>query len=397
MLKGRDLITKQHVAIRRDPDWSVLSGILAVGTVTVTDTCPTACTDGTNVIYGSTFMERTLTTDAQRRYVVIHEAMHRLSMHMWMWRKLFDEDPRLANIAADYYVNGVIEDTDKGRGFVERPPVGIVPEDRFRGLSVGQIFKILQADQQQQSKPDEQQGQGQGEPMDAHEWGKEPATESEQAQREQQMQQIQRALETGKMQQRRVRAAMGEGTSTASVADLFIPPVDWRKVLEEFVTEMCAGKDESTWARPSRRYIADGIYMPSLMSTHIDEVVIGLDTSGSCWGTDTMRAFVSHLAYLIERVAPRKTHVIYWDRRIAGHQVFEDGQFAVQNLKVSGGGGTRGDVLFDYLRDKRIQPAAIVQFTDGDVGQWGHTDVPTVWAITGRARAPFGTTIHIEE
>jgi hypothetical protein len=53
-------------------------------------------------------------------------------------------------------------------------------------------------------------------------------------------------------------------------------------------------------------------------------------------------------------------------------------------------------VLFDYLRDKHITPQAIVQFTDGYVGSWGRSDVPTLWAITSDLVAPFGTSIKVE-
>jgi hypothetical protein len=56
-----------------------------------------------------------------------------------------------------------------------------------------------------------------------------------------------------------------------------------------------------------------------------------------------------------------------------------------------------GSVLFDYLRDKNIRPDAIVQFTDGYVGDWGQTDVPTLWGITSAdITAPFGTSVHVE-
>jgi hypothetical protein len=53
-------------------------------------------------------------------------------------------------------------------------------------------------------------------------------------------------------------------------------------------------------------------------------------------------------------------------------------------------------VLFNYLRKKRITPQAIVQFTDGYVGDWGRSDVPTLWAVTSDIKAPFGTTIQLE-
>ena len=69
---------------------------------------------------------------------------------------------------------------------------------------------------------------------------------------------------------------------------------------------------------------------------------------------------------------------------------------AVADLKPKGGGGTDGSVLFKYLKEKNINPQAIVQFTDGYVGDWGKTDVPTLWAVSSDLVAPFGTTIRVE-
>jgi predicted metal-dependent peptidase len=69
----------------------------------------------------------------------------------------------------------------------------------------------------------------------------------------------------------------------------------------------------------------------------------------------------------------------------------------VQDLKIKGGGGTDGAVLFDYLRKQKLKPDAIVQFTDGYVGSWGKTDVPTLWVITTDIKAPFGSTIPLSD
>jgi predicted metal-dependent peptidase len=126
------------------------------------------------------------------------------------------------------------------------------------------------------------------------------------------------------------------------------------------------------------------------------ELVIGFDTSGSIFGGHEMDVFASEIKSIIEDIKPTKVHVIYWDTEIAGHQTFEEGQFAVQDLKPRGGGGTDGAVLFEYLREQRITPQAIVQFTDGYVGDWGTTDVPTLWAVSSDLVAPFGTTIRVE-
>jgi predicted metal-dependent peptidase len=178
--------------------------------------------------------------------------------------------------------------------------------------------------------------------------------------------------------------------------DLLAPAIDWRKALREFVTETCAGRDESSWRKPNRRYLGMDIYMPSMVGTTMTELVIGFDTSGSIFGGNEMTRFVTEIKTIIEDVKPSKVHVIYWDTAVAGHQTFEDGQFAVQQLNIKGGGGTDGAVLFNYLRSKRITPQAIVQFTDGYVGDWGRTDVPTLWAVTSDLKAPFGTTIKVD-
>jgi len=173
--------------------------------------------------------------------------------------------------------------------------------------------------------------------------------------------------------------------------------VDWRQQLREFVQEQCQGRDESTWRKPNRRYIGDDVYMPSMISETMGELVVGMDTSGSCFDGTVISAFASEMKAIIESVRPDKTRAVYWDSDVNGEQVFEGDQFAVSNLRPKGGGGTDGSVLFDYLREKSIRPQAIVQFTDGYVGDWGRSDVPTLWVvISPNISAPWGRTIHME-
>ena len=195
---------------------------------------------------------------------------------------------------------------------------------------------------------------------------------------------------------RKQRSKGGAGGEDGLFGDLLAPKVDWRKALRDFITETCSGRDESSWSRPNRRFLADDVYMPTMMGTTMRELVVGFDTSGSVFNSPEVTRFVTEIATIIEQVKPSKVHVIYWDTGIAGHQTFEDGQFAVQDLKIKGGGGTDGAVLFDYLRKQKLKPDAIVQFTDGYVGSWGKTDVPTLWVITTDIKAPWGTTIQLE-
>lgn len=388
-MSAQDRVKKAHIAIMQHKVFCGFSGVLACGKVSFTDALPTAATDGWNVIYNPEFIDTKLASDPELRFVVLHEATHKAYRHLHVWRGLHDENPQLANVAADHFVNLALEDADKGAGFIKMPSVGVKPDPKYRGWSVAQIFHDLKK-QQQKSGGQPQDG------MDDHDWGgAEDGEAKDPVEAQRRADEIQRALRQGEMLRKKL-AGKGAGSEDGIFGDLLAPKVDWRKVLREFVQETCQGRDESSWRRPNRRYLSQDVYMPSMVGVTMTELVVGIDTSGSVFGGEEMTRFVSELTTIIEQVKPSKTHVIYWDSEVAGHQTFEDGQFAVQDLRVKGGGGTDGSVLFSYLRDKGINPQAIVQFTDGYVGNWGSTAVPTLWCITSNVSAPFGTTIQLE-
>ena len=385
-----DRIKKAHIAIMQHKKFCAFSGVLACGKVEVRKDIPTAATDGWNTYYGEEFVRLMCPSDPELRFLVLHEATHKAYRHLHLWQSLHDENHLMANAAADHFVNLSLVDADAGEGFIKMLSMGVMPNEKYRGWSVKQIFDDLK----QQQKDGKGQGQGEGDGMDDHMWG--DAEGKTEEQKVKQAEEIARAVRQGELLRRKL-AGKGAGDKDGVFGDLLSPKVDWRKALREFVQENCAGRDESSWRRPNRRFLADDIYMPSMIGVTLNELVVGFDTSGSIFGGDDMTRFVSELATIIEQVKPAKTHVIYWDTQVVGHQTFEGGQFAVQDLKVKGGGGTDGSVLFDYLREKRMNPQAIVQFTDGYVGDWGRSDWPTMWAVTTNEQAPFGVNISLGE
>jgi predicted metal-dependent peptidase len=382
----QDRIKKSHIAIMQHKVFCSYSGILACGKVYVNDEVPTAATNGWDVKYNPSFVEQHMKSDPELRFLILHEAQHKAYRHLQVWHALHEENAQLANIAADHFVNLSLVDSDAGEGFIKMPALGIQPDPKYRGWSVKQIFEDLKAN-------GEGQCQGDGDGFDEHDW--ENATSGDPTKDQEKANEIQRAIRQGEIVRRKM-AGKGAGDKDGVFGDILQPKIDWKKVLRDFITETCAGRDESSWRKPNRRFMSYDVYMPSMVGTTMTELVIGFDTSGSIFGGTEMDMFASEIKKIIEDIKPSKVHVIYWDTEVAGHQTFDEGQFAVQNLKPKGGGGTDGSVLFDYLRDKRITPQAIVQFTDGYVGDWGKTDVPTLWAVSSDLVAPFGTTIRIE-
>ena len=383
----QDRVRKAHISIMQHKKFCAFSGVLACGKVIFTDSIPTACTNGWDRMYNPKFIEEHMPTDPELRFLVLHEATHVAYRHLSTWRGLHEENPHLANVAADFFVNLHLQDTDDGEGFIKMPKLGIQPDEKYRGWSVQMIYNDLK----QQMDANGQGGTG----MDDHDWdgndaNGDPAKEAEQAN------EIQRAIRQGEILRKKL-AGKGAGGADGVFGDLLNPKIDWRKLLREFVTEYCAGRDESSWRKPNRRYLSQDIYMPTMVGTTMTRLVVGIDTSGSVFNSPEMDQFASELCKIVEDVNPKLIDVVYWDTEVAGHQTFEDGQFALQNLTPKGGGGTDGGVLFKYLEEKQIRPDAIVQLTDGYVGDWGSTDIPTLWGITSRGTtAPFGTSVHIE-
>ena len=388
MLSPLDRVRKAHVAIMGNLEWCEYGPLLAYGKTEITDEIPTAATDGVNKLYNPEFVAKL--TDPQIRFVVLHEATHIAYQHLYTWRDLSEESAVLANIAMDFFVNTALMDTDKGKGFIAMPEVGIPPEPKYRGWSVKQIYDDLKKNAKQVSK-----AKAAGE-LDKHMQGKDADDAAQAAKVGEEVERLVRQGQIVKDQRQRL-AGKGSSGQAGMFGDILAPRADWKKILREFMTEVCTARDEPSWRRPNRRYMYDDIYLPSLDGEAMGELVLGFDTSGSCFGSDHMTRVVSELQSIMADVRPSRVIVVYWDTEVVDHQIFDTGSFDVAAMKPRGGGGTDASCLFDWLRKERISPQVVVQFTDGEVYDWGRSTWPTVWAVTSKhITAPFGTTVNVE-
>jgi predicted metal-dependent peptidase len=185
--------------------------------------------------------------------------------------------------------------------------------------------------------------------------------------------------------------------------ELLHPEVDWREQMKEFVKNICAGKDASSWRRVNRRYLSGDVYMPTLISEKIGRIVIGADTSGSI-GNAALTKFLSEVKGIADDVKPEYVDLMYWDDGVAQHEVYDSTTMPniVSSTKPKGGGGTDPRCVISYMREQGIKPECVVMLTDGYIGEgeWGDDwEVPVLWAVLGNARttAPIGKTIHIKD
>jgi predicted metal-dependent peptidase len=363
----------------------MFAGVLSVGKVNFTNDIPTAATNGRDVMYNPEFV-KTL-DDKELNFVVLHEALHKVYQHMNLWRKLWKENPMLANMAADYVVNYAIHEADEQSEIAKRPDSALF-DLQYKGMTTKQIFDLLKKDMEQNG------GNGGGSGHDTHDWeGAESLSDDEVKET---AKQIDQALRQGEI----IRGKM-QGNKNRSVNELLEPKVNWREQLRDFVTATCKNKDKTSWKRPHKRFIGHDIYMPSMIGESIGQIVVGIDTSGSI-GDKELSEFLTEVVAICDDVSPSSIELLYWDTHVAGHETYNQGDYhgLVQTTKPAGGGGTTVGCVNQYIKDKRIQPEAIIILTDGYVeGDFGgNWDYPTLWAITTKhITSPHGKTIHIDE
>ena len=381
-LTSEQRVTKSHIAIMRSKQFCMFAGVLSVGKVKFMEDLPTAATNGRDVMYNPKFID-TL-NDKELNYVVLHEALHKVYQHMHLWKKLWKENPMLANMAADYVVNYAIYEADEYSEIAQRPDSALF-DLAYKGMTTKQIFEMLKRSSQYVK---EQSGH------DTHDW--EGAEQLSDEEVKETAKQIDQALRQGEI----IRGKM-QGNKNRAVNEILEPKVNWREQLREFVNATCKNKDRTSWKRPHKRFIGHDIYMPSMIGESIGQVVVGIDTSGSI-GQKELNEFLSEVVAICDDVAPSSIELLYWDTAVAGHETYNQGDYKalVQSTKPAGGGGTHVGCVNQYVKDKRIQPEAIIILTDGYVeDDWGgNWEYPTLWAVTARHNtSPHGKTIHIDE
>lgn len=378
-LTAEQRIQRAHVRLMNHKATMEYSSVLMLGKSEVRDDIPTACTNGRDKLYGREFVESL--SDAELSALVLHENLHMVFQQLWVWKKLWQEDAQLANQAADYVINILIKDIEKQDSSLVKLPASGLYSERFRGMDTKQVFDLL--------KKDKEGGKGSGgECMDEHEWGAVSPEEMEELGKE-----IDQALRQGAL----LAGKMG-GEQSRALGDLTNPQVDWREQMREFMSAVAQGKDDSTWRKPNRRWVAQDIYLPSSISESMESLVVFVDTSGSIFGP-VLDAFMSEVRGICEHVKPQLLHFIEVDASVQSHEIYDETTLHLieQKRELKGGGGTDMRVVFNYLEEHKIQPAAVIGLTDGYTPWPESIAFPTLWAITDRSiTAPVGSSIHIK-
>lgn len=384
-LSTEQRLSKAVVKILSKDRYVALAGVLMIGKKEVVDDIPTACTDGRDEKYGRKFVDGL--NDAELRGLVLHENYHKLYRHMITWKHLWAENPHNANMAMDFVINLKIRDENKD-GFANLPDGGCIDE-KYRGMNTKQVFDLLQ----KSTTTDRPNGDGSGGgSFDEHDF--EGADDIPVEDKAQLARDIDAAIRQGALS----AGKMGAGVDR-DILELLKPQVDWREVLREFIKNTCSGKDFSTWARPNRRFISQGVYLPSGISNRIGELVIAIDTSWSISNKEIAR-FLSEVVSICETVKPDLVRLLYWGSEVVGDEKYTINKYnnLAKSTNPRGGGGTDVNCVTEYMKVEKITPQAVVVLTDGDLySGWSTWSCPVLWAIVDNPKKnpPTGKRVHL--
>ena len=413
-------LKKAHIRLMRHPETCLYSGIILLGDTKIVDgehNVPTACTDGINTYYGRDFVDELAIEELCA--VVLHENLHKGLKQIPRHKDLSKKSHLVANMAMDYVVNDIIHNLkDKS---LCRLPEGCLYDPMFHNWSVRQVFDYLWEEMDGQPPPDDPEGEGgesgenggdggnvnkrpkRGRPLDQHDYegkqGKDGKGGNNLSPEE--MRELERKINEGLQQGGMLAGKMGADIPRA-IKDALEPEIKWDEVLSEFWAAAMRGSDEYTWARLNRRRLGDDLFLPSLYSDTLGEVVLCVDTSCSIDQKQIDRV-ASRVADLCELYPPEQVRVLWWDTRVHGEQIFEPSQYSqiAQLMKPMGGGGTHVSCVSEYIIEREIKADCVIVFTDGYVESDVSWDInaPTLWLVTAARgfKPPKGQKVMVKQ
>jgi predicted metal-dependent peptidase len=388
---------------------------------------PTMATDGSKIVYNPAFVDRL--KPAELEGTLAHEVLHCALGHQCRRGK---RDRELWNVAADFAINPILI----GNGFML--PAGALVDPAFNNLSAEEIYtRLLQRRSEENRGTDPKQHQtnagegtatgpqgtdgtmpgtpkrdpahqpasdqregttgetagptsmrpgGFGEVWDATDEHGQTASPAEKRRQEH---------EWGIAAEQALRFAKAWGHNPAGIerplSESRQSQQDWRAILRDFVASTTPA--DYRWTPPNRRYIASGLYLPSVERRGVGEIVIAVDTSGSI-GKLELEQFAGEISAISEEAQPEAIHVVYCDATVQSTQQF--GPAEPVRLEPRGGGGTDFCPAFRWVAENNIAPVCFIYLTDLCCHSYPEApEYPVLWVTGSRRTAPFGETLRI--
>lgn len=331
----------------------------------------TGACDGSNLFYNPDFFMSL--SEGKRKFFVAHEAMHFGLQHSQDMEKHASKDRQWANVAMDIAINNILDRQGDPYVCIE----GVMLDHKYDDWHWVDIYNDLNTT----SPP------GPGACMQGD--VQLPVDDS----------QISEIEAKQILAQARTVAKLAGKLSAAQdrwVEEMLAPRIDWRSELLKYMIQ-ARGEDYS-WQRPNKRYIANGLYLPSYQpEPKMPPIAFVVDTSGSISDKILSKAWAC-LRDIVHKIRPESIHLIPCDYNVyeKHHHVFSHSDIPSKAPNMPGGGGTAFEPAFTYIGDSIQNCACIIYLTDLEGPcNFLAPPTPTIWLSTTSSTAPFGKTIRV--
>lgn len=379
---------RAQLVLGRSASWCFMAAIALRLEVRVEWGIPTAATDGRLLLINPSFIVGL--TREQAVALVAHEVLHVAFKHP---SRLGQYEPRRANVAMDLAINSIL--ISEGFRLPENGCVAGSPP--FQKLPEGKSWEWYYDQIPAEKVPNGSNGNNSSDPGGMGQVVQ-PGDGSEAAR-------AQADAEANEMIAGARAMTRGRGDLPGGLARLIDealqPKVDWRDVLREFVTRSVrsATPCDYSWARPNRRFVAAGMYLPGHISHALGDIAVLIDTSGSV-GPNELARFAAELSGIVESHPGTALTLIYHDHDVQHVQHWgpQDGPLYPSSLEAKGGGGTSHVPAFNYINEHLDRPTCVICFTDLMSLFPPAPAYPVLWVAVnaGGAKGPFGTTVEVD-
>ena len=356
------------------------------------DEVDTAATNGINLYVNPDFF---LGLDPEERlFLILHEIMHNVYNHNT--RRGF-RDAGTWNEAADYVINDELIQ----RNF--KMPQGGLHNVDYRDMSADEVYEILMdrknkgGHNQPSPWPDLKEPQANGSGNQSPTGGSGSQTPSMTQPTAEEIEEHNKNLLTQATQASQMagdKAGTVPGSLQRELDDLLYPKLPWDIILQKFLFSL--SKDDYSWRKPNRRFISQGIILPSLYSEGIGKIDFAIDTSGSVSREDFNR-FISEIGYVFQRFNPKEIGIMQFDSVLQSNDKVVNMQDFMK-LEFKGGGGTQIEPVLEAYKESSAK--ALIVLTDGYLYHGEELDPkkPVVWCVYDNPRfvPKFGTAIHFD-
>ena len=191
--------------------------------------------------------------------------------------------------------------------------------------------------------------------------------------------------------------------------------VDWRTLLARYMNE--SAKDDYSWTRPNRRHVHMGLYLPSMYSDSIGDLVFAIDTSYSM-SSESLSNVWSEIRNAANTIKPNSVTVIQCSERVTSVEQYSYHDLP-ESIEAKGRGSTAYKPVFEKVEEMGLDPKFLIYLTDNKMYTKKYGDeppYPVIWANYGNfyrdfvipcetekgryydfARCPWGEMVFVDE